>query len=514
MKKSMLFLIGLFVIQFSNAQELGKIYFPTSEAGIAQDYFIKGTLLLHSFEYEDAAEEFQEAQKISPDFVMAYWGEAMTHHHTLWGRNDKEEAQKILKKLGKTSQERLAKTHSKKEKDWLRAVDILFGEGEKKDREIMYSQHMLDMMEKYPGDNEIASFAALSILGTSHNGRDVLKYMRCAAIVEGVYNENPNHPGALHYLIHSYDDPSHAPLGMRAARRYAEVAPFANHALHMPSHIFIASGMWDDVVECNVASSSAADKRREKKGLGVDSRGFHALLWLHYGYLQKGQFEKARSLLKQMKLDNEESGSRRTNFHLSTMRAGYLVESGRWDDPVAIFDMDHDKLRKSVQAQDLYIQAMIKFKDGDNEGFNSALSKLVVMAPMNLHMDVINPGQPVTCCSPSYATGEDEESSVNHTVHIFNLELQSMKAASEGNIDEAIKLCKKAVEMESHMNFSYGPPIIVKPPYELLGELFLQKGDAKSTIAAINQGISRSPNRRISMEILMKAKKMLQTGAD
>ena len=136
------------------------------------------------------------------------------------------------------------------------------------------------MYDKYPDDLEVKAFYALALLGTSHSGRDIVTYMRAAAVVEDVARANPQHPGAVHYLIHAYDDPAHAPLGLRYAEAYAKIAPSASHALHMPSHIYFALGMWDRAAEMNERSARAADERVARKGLAVDERGFHALLWL------------------------------------------------------------------------------------------------------------------------------------------------------------------------------------------------------------------------------------------
>ena len=164
------------------------------------------------------------------------------------------------------------------------------------------------------------------MLGTSHGGRDFSIYMRAAALVEQVYAKNPQHPGAAHYLIHAYDDPIHAPLGLRYADAYSKIAPSASHALHMPSHIYVAMGMWDESAAINERSVKAADARRDARKLDVDQRGFHALLWLVYTYTQQGRYEDARGILTQMEAAAKESGSERTRSHLALARAAWLIE--------------------------------------------------------------------------------------------------------------------------------------------------------------------------------------------
>ncbi len=175
------------------------------------------------------------------------------------------------------------------------------------------------MHEKYPADDEVTAFYALALLGTSHKGRDLSIYMRAAALVEQVYAKNPQHPGAAHYLIHSYDDPIHAPLGLRFADAYSKIAPAASHALHMPSHIYFALGMWDEAVAVNERSYQAADARVARKNLGVDDRGFHALLWAVYGYLQQGRQQEARGILTP---DGSRRGQERIGSHAEPSRAG------------------------------------------------------------------------------------------------------------------------------------------------------------------------------------------------
>ena len=282
--------LALVLTVAAQSQDLGTIDFPTSGSAAAQPHFIRGVLLMHSFEYDDAKEAFVEAQKADPGFAMAYWGEAMTYNHQVWQQTAPELAKAALAKLAATAEARQAKAQTPKEKEWLAAVELLYGPGTastalsagKLALDTAYADAMRRMYEKYPADDEVASFYALAILGTSHNGRDFGTYMRAAAIVERVYAKNPNHPGAAHYLIHSYDDPIHAPLGLRFADAYSKIAPAASHALHMPSHIYFALGMWDEAAAINERSVKAADDRRAAKSLDVDARGFNALHWLKF----------------------------------------------------------------------------------------------------------------------------------------------------------------------------------------------------------------------------------------
>src|SRR5947209_4037381 len=254
---------------------LGHVDFPTSGSSSAQAHFVQGVLLLHNFEYDDAREEFQAASKLQSDFAMAYWGEALTHTYTLWNGQDLAAARAALEKLGPTPEARLSKAPTEREKEYLTAVESLYGSGEKPARDRVYADAMGRLAKKYPDDLEAASFYALALLGSCENGRDYPTYMHAASVAEEVFAKNPQHPGAIHYLIHAYDDPVHAPLGLRPARVYAKVAGSASHAQHMPSHIFFALGMWDDAIAANILSVQVADDRMRRKGLGPDQRNYH-----------------------------------------------------------------------------------------------------------------------------------------------------------------------------------------------------------------------------------------------
>jgi len=238
---------------------LGSISFPNSGTASAQPAFIRGVLELHSFEYEAAAEAFRDAQKADPGFALAYWGEAMTDNHPLWQQQDKAAAQAALARLGDTPTARAVKAPTDRERQYLAAVEVLYGDGSKHDRDDAYMRAMGRLMAAYPDDMEARAFYGLSILGSRDGVRDFATYMRAAATVQPVFDANPDHPGAAHYLIHSFDDPIHAPLGLPAARKYSEIAPGAAHAQHMTSHIFVALGLWDDVIAANIRARDAQD---------------------------------------------------------------------------------------------------------------------------------------------------------------------------------------------------------------------------------------------------------------
>ncbi len=480
--------------------DLGQIEFPNSGAPEAQESFLRGALLLHSFEYEDSAEAFREAQELDADFALAFWGEALTHSHPIWGEDDPEEARAVLARFGASRAERLAKIADARERRLFDTVEILFGEGTRVDRNRAYSAALEKLYVEYPDDLEIGSFYALSILGTSGGIRDIPTYMRAAAVGEVVFARNPRHPGALHYLIHSYDDPVHAPLGLRQARLYDKVAPAAAHALHMPSHIYVALGLWDDSVAANIASYQAADARRERKDLSVESRGFHALYWLEYSYLQQGRREEALELLRNMVRDEAESHSERTRSHLALMRAAYVVD-GSPDPSVAAIEVDTSELGADVVAADYFIDGYLAAEAGE---FDRARE---ILREMSLAREAADAEDGVAgCCRPAAALDGSEVLDPRFQAALtMELELDGWIRLRGGERDAALALLWEAARTEDLQAFDFGPPMTVKPAHELLAEACLGAGLYEEAQAEFQAALRRAPGRSRSLWGLWKA---------
>jgi tetratricopeptide (TPR) repeat protein len=522
-------------------QELGTIDFPTSGSPAAQPLFIKGVLLLHSFEYDDAREAFVAAQQADPGFAMAYWGEAMTFNHAVWQRTSPDLAKAALTKLGATTDARRAKAPTEKEKDWLGAVERLYGAGDKLTRDLAYADAMKRMSEKYPNDDEVKAFYALAILGTSHGGRDFSIYMRAAALVEQVYAKNPQHPGAAHYLIHAYDDPIHAPLGLRYADAYSKIAPAASHALHMPSHIYVAMGMWDESAAINDRSVKAADARRDAKKLDVDARGFHALLWLVYTHTQQGRYEDARGVLTQIEAAAKESGTERTRSHLALARAAWLIETRKWGEAKA--PVDSKGLGKDAAVADLFAIGFAGLRSGNRAAAAKAMQQMAALmeeAPVNLAPVRSTPGAaarpgvapiakgPVAVMPPGIApvapkTPQAPQAPQTHAGHaaiglptagaagdprVPQVMAQQLEAAllfSEGRREEALVLARQAAVVEASLSFEFGPPVPVKPVNEQVGEMLMDLRRPKEAIEAFELSLKRTPRRALSLLGLARA---------
>ncbi|HEU4766669.1 MAG TPA: hypothetical protein VFS77_04820, partial [Pyrinomonadaceae bacterium] len=295
----------IFVFAFSvSAQEsqLGRVEFPTSGSPQAQAHFLRGLAALHSFWYEEAVEAFRESTKADPEFMMGYWGEAMTHNHPLWSEQDPAAARLVLAKIKDTPK------LTERERAYLNAVKVLYGDGDKRARDTAYSAAMEKIYRAYPDDLDAAAFYSLSLLGLVRaEDKSYRLQARAGAIALDVYGKNPNHPGAAHYIIHAFDDPEHAILALPAARRYANIAPEAHHARHMPSHIFLQLGMWPEAAASNEAAWESSDAWMKRKNLSLSVRDYHSLHWLLYAYLQQGRYQKAEQLLALMKKVMSES---------------------------------------------------------------------------------------------------------------------------------------------------------------------------------------------------------------
>ena len=274
--------------------QLGKVEFPTSGSPAAQQSFLRGLAALHSFWYEEALEAFREATKADPDFMMGYWGEAMTYNHPLWSEQDTSTARLVIAKIKDTPK------LTDRERAYLNAVKALYGTGEKYARDQAYSTAMEKIYKAYPDDLDAAAFYALSLLGLGSDNSHRLE-AKAGAIALDVYQRNPNHPGAAHYIIHAFDDPEHAILALPAARRYASIAPEAHHARHMPSHIFLQLGMWPEAAASNESAWEASDTWMKRKHLSPSVRAYDSLHWLLCTTCNRSLSQSGRvvSLMKQ-----------------------------------------------------------------------------------------------------------------------------------------------------------------------------------------------------------------------
>jgi tetratricopeptide (TPR) repeat protein len=483
----------------AQGSRLGSVQFPTSaQSEEAQAHFLRGVAALHSFWYPVALEEFRAATRIEPDFAMGYWGEAMAHNHPVWGDpQDTDAAREVLGRLP------AAPAPTPREQAYLDAVRALYGEGDKLERDRAYATAMEAVHRAYPDDLEGAAFYSLALLGLAYGGASsdagapedpaaLRTRMRAAAVAQEVFRREPNHPGAPHYILHAFDDPDHAVLGLPAARRYAEIAPAAPHALHMPSHIFLQLGMWRGAAASNEAAWQASTD------LGMPD--FHSLHWLLYAYLQQGRWEKAKALLTAVreslaKVPQEDVRNQVYGAYIqATMAATFLVETERWDDASELLGPHETGALPQAGAGGPYqaFAALAETPAVFARGLAAAMTGSgEVQQPIATLQDV---SRQVADAPVPFAAD------MAPVLEIQALEIEAAASASRGQIDEAIATMQQAAMREEAMPVPPGPPPLIKPSHELLGEILLQAGRHEEAVRAFATSLFRHPGRAQSVE--------------
>jgi len=281
--------------------DLGSIDFPTSASGEAQTEFLTGVLALHSFWYPEARDHFRRAQELDPQFAMAYWGEAMTHDHPLWDQHDNAAGRAVLDAMDAVRAEDGLRW-SEREQGYIDAIRTLYmGDGGIEARRTAYAEAMQQLAAQHPDDDEAALFSALARMSVEDfDLEDAEDVVPIAASLETLYQRHDRHPGVLHYLIHVYDSETFAPLGLRPARTYAEVAPASSHALHMPSHIFRQLGQWERVVASNQDAYQASIDWQQRTNRPLRMRDYHSYGWLMDAYLALDRFDDACGLIQEL----------------------------------------------------------------------------------------------------------------------------------------------------------------------------------------------------------------------
>ena len=325
--------------------QLGTVHFPVSCAASVQKPFQRGVALLHSFWYEEAEKEFIDIAKDDPNCAMAHWGIAMSIWHQLWNKPEGEVLARGISecKAAETGKARV----TAREAGFIDAICAFYSHSDTMDHDARaraYSAAMKKVYEANPDDHEAAAFYALSLLASEpHEDATFANRKEAAAILEKLFAIEPNHPGVAHYLIHTYDKPQLAQLGIPAARRYAAVAPAAPHALHMPSHIFARVGLWQDDINSNIASI-AATRKMAAMGMGGEGHQFHAMDFLFYAYMQSGRESDARALMDEVNKMPQMHDMYGIGFdpHLATeadFAALYPLEMRDWATAAAITPM-------------------------------------------------------------------------------------------------------------------------------------------------------------------------------
>jgi len=481
--------ITLSSINFVQALDLrsnfGTVEFPTTGNTQAQRHFNHGIAALHSFWYPEALEAFQRSIIADPNFLMGYWGVAMAHNHPLWEDQDIKSARKALSKISRSAK----LTH--REWHYIKAVELLYGKGEKHLRDKAYSLAMQKIYHKYPKDLEAACFYSLSLLGLSRNTEGSLKLqIEAGAIALEVFQKNPNHPCAAHYTIHAFDKPELARLGLSSAKRYASIAPASHHAQHMPAHIFVQLGMWPEAATSNKNGWLTSLKWVEKKKLPISGNDYHSLQWLHYSYLQLGLLNKAESVFKTQLNDMQEGIQNKSNLragkYYHRMLAASVIETERWD-----------WIEKFPPPEGWNPKTFPKSGYHFVRGFSSAMQGKIEEAKR--HLSILNDLK-------EKGFRENYFKRIQN-LDLWGLEIQTAITLFQKDFEKAIQLAKKATSIEIELPGPSGPPRILKPTYELLGEVFLKAGKPLRAQKEFSISLSRHPNRIRSLVGMARAAK-------
>ena len=324
---------------YDSAQKLGTVSFPISCGTAVQQPFERGVALMHSFWYGEAEKQFQALEKLHPACAMLYWGEAVSLLRQLVSRPENADL-KRGSELVQKAQSMDAKTQ--RESDYIAALALFYRDFDKTPHEQRiqaYSGAMEKVYQRYPNDEQAAVFYALSLLAWEVDRDPLANPRKAIAILNPVFSENPNDPGAAHYLIHASDAPQLAQLGLPAARRYGQIAPAAPHALHMPSHIFARLGLWQEDIQSNLASLAAA---RQPSAMRVSAENqIHAMEFLEYAYLQIGEDAKAEAMVADfMRVPREDVTEDLRGIYfdsrLANFPAMYALEMHRWKQALAL----------------------------------------------------------------------------------------------------------------------------------------------------------------------------------
>jgi tetratricopeptide (TPR) repeat protein len=472
---------------------LGRAHMQTSCAPAVTIDFDRALALLHNFWYARALERFNRVARIDPECAMAYWGAAMTYNHPFWdppSQSDEAAAWALVQKG------MMARKASPREKLYLAAVASLYrdaGAGAKPARDENYRDAMAAAYAGYR-DDETKLFYGLSILGAVPEGsKGFAQQGKAAKLFEEVYSRQPNHPGVLHYLIHAYDDPEHAQLGLKAARAYAKSAAAVPHALHMPSHIFTRLGYWEESAATNLRAWNVSEddiKRAHESGA---YRDFHNLNYLEYAYIQLGRYSDAQRTVDIIKAqyealpdkttapDSPELESRhvrgrtiyavpdRVVYGYFDMLTRLLVESGRWNEAAAIPLLVPSRDFAAVKLQWEAKAAAIR---KDPRSAASAAAKLVALSQ--------EPGQ---------------HPFAKLIVSLQATEAEAFAAEAAGESDHAVAKLKEAGAIEDLIDDLSQPPYPVIPANELCGNLLLVLNRPAEATVYFRKALSRTPNR-------------------
>ncbi|HSK42983.1 MAG TPA: hypothetical protein VLA83_03735 [Candidatus Binatia bacterium] len=440
-----------------SSRVLGKVVFPNSCSTPAQPAMLQGIAQLHSFQYAAAESAFTEATNADPKCAMAYWGLAMSSYRPLWDGAD----EKALKK-GRHFLEQIQKDWpvSQREREYIDAIAIIFNDNRRlgDERITAYSRAMAELAKHYPDDGEAQAFYALSLLALPHDDPKI--HEQVIAILNKLMAAQPEHPGAVHYLIHAADTSQLAPQGLEAARRYAKIAPDSSHALHMPAHIFVRLGLWQESVDSNLAAAAAAAEAT-KNHMGEPQYQFHAMDFLDFSYLQLGEEAKARQVVEDLnKITGGSEGWIRNMRVILTTRN--LLELHRWKDALAFAPQGDPFEFQLVYALRAIAAARVGDRHAADENYKNLKNAMKQKRGRDTRL-------------------EDYR----------RQEVEAWVAFAKGDNKKAVKLMRAAADKQDQEDSGD----FTVPAREMLGDMLLEMHQPAAALGEYESALKVSPNR-------------------
>jgi tetratricopeptide (TPR) repeat protein len=472
-------------------EKLGTITFPVSCAPASQAPFARAVALLHSFWYDEAEKAFGAVAAADPSCAMAHWGVAMSLYHPLWAAPTPAEVERGQAAVAKAL---ALDAKTDREKAYVAAIAAYFKDAATVDhrtRAVAYEKAMEAVHRANPDDREAAILYSLALLGTAPpTDKTYANQKRAGEILNRVLPQQPDHPGVAHYLIHSFDYPALAQLALPAARSYSKIAESSPHALHMPSHIFVRLGLWDDSIRSNEDSAATAKAHVEKTMPGAASFDeLHALDYLAYAFLQQGREAKAREIVQRAarvtKVDNPNFAAA---YALAAVPARYALERGRWADAAAVELTAAETFPWAkfpfAEAIVHHARAIGAARSGNPAKAREAVARLAVLRDAAIAAKI--------------AYWPDQ-------IEIQRREAEGWLAFAEGRKDEAAALLQSAVELEAATDKHPVTPGAVLPARELHADLLMALGRPADALAEYEASLSVAPNRLYALGAAVRA---------
>ena len=461
-------------------KEFGLVGFETSCSQKVKKDFNLAMALLHSFEYDEAEKVFAKIIEEEPECAMAYWGVSMSNYHPLWEMPTQPELEKGAKAIAVAES---IKQKSKIEADYIDAMSLFYKDWNTTDhrtRSMGFKNAMEEIYEKYPANKEAAIFYALTLVATADlSDKSYTNQKKAGNILTALYPEEPNHPGIIHYIIHAYDYPGLATIALPAAKKYASIAPSSAHAQHMPSHIFMRLGLWDESIQSDLASTSSAKCYAENAGIkGHWDEELHGMDYLVYAYLQKAENKMAKQQYDYLKTIYEVYPVNfKDAYAFAAIPSRYLLENKMWKEAAALeihptnFPWEKFPWQKAIFH---FTRLLGSVHTGNLDSSKAELNNLkAIYDTLMKQNDSYKANQVMT----QIKTGE------------------AWIQFREGKKNEAVKLITMAADMEDKTEKHPVTPCEVLPAREQLGDMFLRMNKPKEALAAYEADLKKQPNR-------------------